>query len=153
MFLRLTGSRGFWPLPSITGEYHTTYCLPGGRSKCKVRLLLNAYCFHTIAKLETLLSPIIVSWGLSIFTQFCDVVLVFAHFAGVEIRHRTVLCLARGHTAHEVAELVFELGSRTPLSFLRSLPTLCVVPGMLGGFPSGQGGGALAMLAPCTCWG
>lgn len=49
-------------------------------------------------------------------------VLVFAHFAGVEIRHRTVLCLARGHTAHEVAELVSELGNRTLLSLLRTYP-------------------------------
>lgn len=34
------------------------------------------------------------------FTQPCEVGLLLAHFAGVEIRHRKVLHLAQGHTAH-----------------------------------------------------
>lgn len=51
-----------------------------------------------------------------------NVGLLLAHFVGVEIRHREVMCLAQGHTAHEVAELGFELGSLTPCPYSERYP-------------------------------
>ena len=46
----LTGNWGSLPLPSIRRENLTASRQPGKRSKFKVRFLLNAYCFCTVAK-------------------------------------------------------------------------------------------------------